>query len=92
MYTYPVLMKNLTLSVEERTLEAAREYAARHGTTVNHLVRDFLARTVRPESSGDWAEKLFSEMDRRPGKSGRPRRWSREDIYRERIDRLGRGK
>jgi plasmid stability protein len=36
-------MKNITLSIDEDVLRAARIYAAEHDTTVNALVRDFLA-------------------------------------------------
>jgi len=42
---------NITLSAEEQIVEKARSWAAAHGTSLNALVRDFLAR-------------LGSDMDR----------------------------
>jgi hypothetical protein len=35
---------NITLSIDARTVGRARDYAARHGTSLNQLVRDHLAR------------------------------------------------
>lgn len=38
----------LTLSVDPKVVEAAKEYAAASGTSVSQLVEDFLAAVVRP--------------------------------------------
>ncbi len=35
---------NITLSAEEQVVEEARSWAAAHGTSLNALVRDYLAR------------------------------------------------
>ena len=43
---YAVIMKNITLSLDDALLEAGRQYAQRHQTTLNALVRDLLVRTV----------------------------------------------
>jgi len=43
-------MKNITLSVDENDLEAARVYAAERRTTVNAMVRDFLGQIARQRS------------------------------------------
>lgn len=48
-------MKNITLAVDERDLEAARRYAAEHNTTVNALVRDYIARLARERSQAQAA-------------------------------------
>lgn len=59
---YTSLVKNVTISLDEGLLEESREYAARQGTTLNQMVRDFLERTVRKrrrrriESFLEWAE------------------------------------
>jgi hypothetical protein len=37
------MIKNLTLSVDETVLATVRRYAAAEGSSVNRLVRDFLA-------------------------------------------------
>jgi hypothetical protein len=36
-------MMNITLSIELRIVDEARSWAASHGTSLNALVRDFLA-------------------------------------------------
>jgi plasmid stability protein len=42
-------MKNVTLSMDDDLLKAARAYAARHESTLNRLVRDLLSRTVETD-------------------------------------------
>lgn len=70
-------MKNVTLSIDERTLAAARRYASQHDTSLNRLVRDYLeglakrqdrARTVRArirELSEQSAARLGEHLPRR---------------------------
>jgi metal-responsive CopG/Arc/MetJ family transcriptional regulator len=38
-----VLVKNITLSVDEKVLSVVRQHAASRSTSVNQLVRDYLA-------------------------------------------------
>lgn len=78
-------MKNLTLSIDERTLEAAREYATRKGTTVNRMVRDYLTRTVQVGDDDSWVDDLFAELDSRKSKEGKAHSWNREEVYRDRV-------
>jgi len=72
-------MKNITLSLDEEVLEAGRQYAQRHQTTLNALVRDLLVRTVIADRRAA-AREMFRLMDAHPGNS-RGRRWKREDLY-----------
>jgi hypothetical protein len=76
---YTVDMKNITLSLDDELLEAGREYAQRHHTTLNALVRELLVRTVLADRQGTVKE-MFRLMDSAPGNS-RGRRWKREDLY-----------
>ena len=55
-------MKNITLAMDEKVLREARRYAAKHDTTVNALVRDFLTRLATQE---DKAAKAREEPGRR---------------------------
>jgi ribonuclease D len=73
------MMKNITLAVDEELLKAGREYARKHRTTLNALVRRLLAQTV---SSGrrDWLDECFAVMDR-SGADSKGARWDREDLY-----------
>ena len=79
MSTYTVLMKNITLALDDKVLEAGRQYAERHQTTLNALVRELLARAVGPERSGAVTE-MMRLMDAYPGHSGAAR-WTRDDLY-----------
>jgi hypothetical protein len=85
-------MKNITLTIDEETLKAARIYAAEHDTTVSALVRDFLSSLRRAKTEATAAERakareeLFNLSQSSPGRLG-DWKWNREDIYRERLSR-----
>jgi hypothetical protein len=72
-------MKNITLAIDEETLDAGRAYARRHQTTLNALVRDLLAKTVLADREAVVRE-MFRLMDAHPGNS-HGRRWTREELY-----------
>ncbi len=72
-------MKNITLALDEETLEAGRSYAQRHQTTLNALVRELLVKTVVADREAAVRE-MFRLMDVHPGDSG-GRRWTREELY-----------
>jgi hypothetical protein len=72
-------MKNITLALDEQTLEAGRAYAQRHQTTLNALVRELLVKTVSGDREAAVRE-MFRLMDAHPGNSG-GRGWTREELY-----------
>lgn len=72
-------MKNVTISLEEEILKAGREYAKRHNTSLNALIRKLLAQTVLPESQ-NWLEECFTLMDQANANS-HGEKWKREDLY-----------
>lgn len=72
-------MKNITLAIDDETLEAGRSYASRHQTTLNSLVRELLVRTVLADRQA-LAEEMFRLMDAHPGNSA-GKRWTREELY-----------
>lgn len=72
-------MKNVTLALDEETLEAGRSYAQRHQTTLNALVRELLVKTVVADRDAAVRE-MFRLMDAHPGHS-RGQRWTREELY-----------
>lgn len=43
----------LTLSVDPAVIDAAKSYAAAHGTSVSQLVEDFLASVASPPRGGE---------------------------------------
>jgi hypothetical protein len=75
-------MKNVTLSIEEDVLAAARKYAAAHNTTVNGLVREYLGRLAAQEDRAGRARKqlaqLAAESSCDPGEDWK---WNREQLY-----------
>jgi hypothetical protein len=72
-------MKNVTLTLDEETLEAGRMYAERHQTTLDALVGDLLAKTVVADRHAAVVE-MFRLMDAHPGNS-QGRRWTRDELY-----------
>ena len=76
---YAIYMKNITLAIDEETLDAGRSYAQRHQTTLNALVRDLLVRTVLADREAAVRE-MFRLMDSHPGNS-HGQRWTREELH-----------
>jgi hypothetical protein len=76
---YNAHMKNITLALDEETLDAGREYAQRHNTTLNALVRELLQKTVLLDRKAAVNE-MFRLMDAHPGNS-EGKRWKREELY-----------
>jgi hypothetical protein len=72
-------MPNITISIDETLLKAGREYAEKHQTSINALIRKLLEETIQSQSK-DWLQECFFLMDRAKGNS-RGKRWKREDLY-----------
>lgn len=72
-------VKNVTLALDEETLEAGRHYAQRHHTTLNGLVRELLAKTVLADR-GAAVREMFRLMDAHPGHA-RGGTWTRDELY-----------
>jgi len=72
-------MKNITLSIPEDLIKQGREYAAKHGTTLNGLIRKLLKSTVQSGQQTK-ARQVLMEMKKlkSPLKSIN---WKREDLY-----------
>src|SRR5262249_2160435 len=87
--TYYVRM-NLTLSVDEQTVERAREVARQQGTSLNAVVREFLEQFAS-QATGDELlkefENMWAEIDRSSTGSSPRYRFDRDEIYAERLDR-----
>lgn len=72
-------MPNITISLDEHLLKSGRQYAQKHHTSLNALIRNLLEQTVRNDST-QWIEECFSLMDRANVHS-KGKRWKREDLY-----------
>ncbi len=81
---------NLTLAVDERTVERAREVARQQGTSLNALIREYIE-VLANQSTGDELlnefQELWAEIDRSPGGSSRGYKFDREQLYEERLGR-----
>ncbi len=73
-------MKNITLSIDEDLLQAGRDYAKSHNTSLNVLVRKLLEQVVARKDSR-WLEDTFLLMDKLHV-SSRGKRWTRGELYR----------
>lgn len=74
-------MKNLTLAVDEKVLEAVRLYAAERGTTVNALVRAELERIARSEDRIAAARRRIRDLAARSAAEVGPIDWTRGDLH-----------
>jgi hypothetical protein len=72
-------MTNVTLSIDEKTLKASREYAKRHSISLNALIRQMLEQRVNREST-EWLEECFAKMDAAKGDS-KGQKWTRDELY-----------
>jgi hypothetical protein len=72
-------MPNITISIDEKLLKSGREYAEKHQTSVNGLIRHLLEQAVKSDST-QWLDECFALMDRAKA-SSKGKRWKREELY-----------
>lgn len=84
-YTDPVA--NLTLAIDDDLLRRARIRALEEGTSVNAVVRAYLAAYVDTDSPQRAARRFLSIAEAHPdtGTAGTGRTWARTDVYAERF-------
>jgi hypothetical protein len=70
------MLKNITLSADERLIARAREEAERHGTTLNAEFRVWLAAFVEQEQTA----KQYHELMERLGYAQPGGRFTREEL------------
>ena len=74
-------MKNITLSVDENVLAAARRHAAERDSSVNALVRDYLTKLAAYENRADRARPRLRQLSgQSTGRLGK-KTWSREELH-----------
>lgn len=74
---------NLTLSIDDETLRRARIRALEHGTSVNALVRDYLADYAGASQAAAALEEFLADSETWEAGSGpEGRAWAREDAQR----------
>lgn len=74
-------MKNITLSVDEEVLATARRYAVEHHSSVNALVREFLAQIAEREDRARHARRRLRELsETSPARIGSAS-WTRDELH-----------
>lgn len=57
-----VMLKNITLSAEDKLVEAARERAQQERTTLNNVFREWLARYAAKDAGADRYRQLMRQL------------------------------
>ena len=74
-------MANLTLTLDDEILKRARLRATEQGTSVNAVVRDYLAQYAGTRSAQEQAlTKLLALSEQAGSKRGR-RKWTRDELH-----------
>lgn len=77
---------SITLSVPPAIVQEVRAYAARNGTSLNQLVRDYLTALVSTDSDCSSSAEEFERFARRTGSTTKhPYRFRRSDAYEEEL-------
>jgi len=74
-------MRNVTLAIEEGVLEAARKVASGRGTTVNRMIREYLAEVAGQEARRRLALPRLARAMKKGLYEVGPRTWTREDLH-----------
>jgi plasmid stability protein len=72
---------NITLSVEDRTVDDARIWAAEHGTSLNAVVRGYLTQLVSSAELEEAARTFAANARNKAGTSVPGTRFDRNDVY-----------
>jgi hypothetical protein len=85
-------MANLTITVDDGTLKRARMRALEEDTSVNAILREYLEEYAgrRREQLEAVRKILASSRDSASNSGPGGRKWTREELYEERLGRYGR--
>lgn len=75
------MQRNLTLTIDEEVLRAARKLALDRNTSVNQLVREYLVGLVSETTRGQAAAQRLRELVKESKVVVGPITWTRDDIY-----------
>lgn len=75
---------NVTFSIDDETLERARELASQRGVSLDQLIRDYLEELTSQMSAEEMITKLTALWNQSGGNSGGGT-WTREELH-ERSD------
>lgn len=72
---------NVTLSIDDELLTRARRFAEQRGSSLNQIIRDYLAELTAREGRVAALAELERLWEEEPGASGGKRSWTRESLY-----------
>ena len=75
------MTRNITLALDEALLDQARVYAAKRGTTVTALVRDYLVQVATSDDRIARARSEIRNMSGRDDFAVGERKWGRDDLH-----------
>ena len=81
IHTYHVSMKNVTIALDEATLREARRIAADRSTSLNGMIREFLAQLVQRESRTEKARQRIVELCLESTAERGTGRWTRDELH-----------
>ena len=73
------IMPNVTIAIDDNLLVKGRNYAQKHNTSLNRLIRNLLIQTVMEEKR-NWLDECFKLIDKAKGNS-QGKKWRREELY-----------
>jgi hypothetical protein len=74
-------MTVITINLDDRLFEAAREIAAHRNMTVEDLIRDYLGSVALDSNEGEDARRRLLELSDRSRAEVGPVTWKRDDLY-----------
>lgn len=72
---------NITLSSDKDLIEKSREYAKKHGTTLNEIIRQYLAKISSDQELSIIAHEFETLATEHAGKSEDNFEFNREDLH-----------
>lgn len=81
MHVNCAVVKNLTLRVDEKTLDEARRVAAERSTSVNELVRCFLSDLANQGTRREQARRELLALCQASGARVGAERWTRDSLH-----------
>ena len=78
------VLMNLTISVDDRTLERARALARKRGVSLQQLLRQYLESLAGSQTTDDTADQLLALLTDFAGHSG-GKRFTRDEAYDGRV-------
>lgn len=73
---------NITLSADEKLVKKAREYARKHGTTLNQMIRDYMEKVTGQLSPEEAAAEFRRIAMEHPGNPDPDWKFDRQEIHR----------